>query len=101
MLRELPPVPVAGVDGVKLLRPADSFSAQANSENTELYAVFPFRYLFDYPLLQKRMDGNPGKLAFYYENLLYFQGQSEYIWDPSKPEETARIRVPRRGRGNT
>ena len=33
MLQELPPVPVGEVDGVKLLRPADSFSACANSEN--------------------------------------------------------------------
>jgi len=43
MLQELPPVPVGEVDGVKLLRPADSFSACANSENPELYAVFPYR----------------------------------------------------------
>jgi len=43
LLRELPPVPAADVGGVKLLRPADSFSACANSDNPELYAVFPFR----------------------------------------------------------
>ena len=43
ILRELPPVPVAEVSGVKLLRPADSFSAKSNVENTELYAVFPYR----------------------------------------------------------
>jgi alpha-L-fucosidase 2 len=43
MLQELPPVPVANVDGVPLLRPADTFSACANSENPELYAVFPYR----------------------------------------------------------
>jgi len=42
ILRELPPVPVADVAGTKLLRPADTFSACANSENPELYAVFPF-----------------------------------------------------------
>ena len=40
---ELPPVPVGEVNGVKLLRPAESFSACANSENPELYAVFPYR----------------------------------------------------------
>jgi alpha-L-fucosidase 2 len=43
ILRELPPVPVAEVAGVKLLRPAASASASANCENPELYAVFPFR----------------------------------------------------------
>ena len=43
MLNELPPVPVAEVNGVKLLRPAESFSRKSNSENPELYAVFPYR----------------------------------------------------------
>ena len=43
ILRELPPVPVADIEGVKLLRPADSFSAEANVENPQLYAVFPYR----------------------------------------------------------
>ena len=43
LLRELPAVPTAGVDGVKLLRPAESFSMRSNSENPELYAVFPYR----------------------------------------------------------
>jgi hypothetical protein len=43
MLGELPPVPVAEVNGVKLLRPAETFSRKSNSENTELYAVFPYR----------------------------------------------------------
>ncbi|MEI8042251.1 MAG: LamG-like jellyroll fold domain-containing protein, partial [Verrucomicrobiota bacterium] len=43
MLDELPPVPVANVGGVKLLRPAESFSRKKNSENPELYAVFPYR----------------------------------------------------------
>jgi len=42
LLKELPPVPVADVDGVKLLRPAATFAASSNSENPELYAVFPF-----------------------------------------------------------
>ncbi|MEI6673829.1 MAG: DUF5703 domain-containing protein [Verrucomicrobiota bacterium] len=42
LLKELPPVPVAEVAGVKLLRPAATFAASANSENPELYAVFPF-----------------------------------------------------------
>ncbi|MCX6998122.1 MAG: DUF5703 domain-containing protein [Kiritimatiellaeota bacterium] len=43
ILRELPPVPVADVGGTKLLRPADKYSGASNSENPELYAVFPFR----------------------------------------------------------
>ena len=43
MLDELPPLPVAQVDGVKRLRPAESCSARSNSENPELYAIFPYR----------------------------------------------------------
>ena len=42
LLGELPPMPVAD-DGVNLLRPAESFSDHSNSENPELYAVFPYR----------------------------------------------------------
>lgn len=43
ILRELPPIPTAEVAGMKLLRPAETFSKQANTENTELYAIFPYR----------------------------------------------------------
>jgi len=43
LLGELPPIPVAEVNGQKLLRPAESFSHKSNSENPELYAVFPYR----------------------------------------------------------
>ena len=43
MLNELPPLPVAEVDGVKLLRPSGSFKGGNYSENPELYAVFPYR----------------------------------------------------------
>jgi len=43
ILQEVPPVPAAEVDGVKILRPADSFCGAMNSENPSLYAVFPFR----------------------------------------------------------
>jgi hypothetical protein len=43
LLAELPPVPVGEVNGVSLLRPAESFSRKSNVENPELYAVFPFR----------------------------------------------------------
>lgn len=43
LLGELPPIPAAEVNGVKLLQPAESFSQKSNSENPELYAVFPYR----------------------------------------------------------
>jgi len=43
MLDELPPIPVAEVNGVKLLQPAQSFSGASNVENAVLYAVFPYR----------------------------------------------------------
>ncbi len=43
LLGELPPVPTGMVIGQKVLRPAESFSAKSNSENPELYAVFPYR----------------------------------------------------------
>jgi hypothetical protein len=43
ILQELPPIPVADVQGIKLLRPAETFSKYSNSENAELYAIFPYR----------------------------------------------------------
>jgi hypothetical protein len=43
ILQELPPVPVAEVKGVKLLRPSGKFTGGDYSENPELYAVFPYR----------------------------------------------------------
>ena len=42
MLKELPPLPMAEVKGVKLLRPSAQSGVEA-SENPELYAVFPYR----------------------------------------------------------
>ena len=42
ILGELPPLPMAEVDGVKLLSASDKGSVKA-SENPELYAVFPYR----------------------------------------------------------
>ena len=42
MLKEMPPLPVAEVKGVKLLRPSAQSGVEA-SENPELYAVFPYR----------------------------------------------------------
>jgi len=43
MLQDMPPLPVADVDGVKLLRPSGAFKGGNYSENPELYAVFPYR----------------------------------------------------------
>ena len=43
LLGELPPIPVREVNGRRLLQPAETFSSCANSENPELYAVFPYR----------------------------------------------------------
>jgi hypothetical protein len=43
ILKEMPPLPVADVKGVKLLRPSGSFTGGDYSENPELYAVFPYR----------------------------------------------------------
>ena len=42
ILRDMPPLPVAEVDGVKLLR-ASAQGAEGSSENPELYVVFPYR----------------------------------------------------------
>ena len=43
MLKEMPPLPVADVKGVKLLRASAQSGIEA-SENPELYAVFPYRH---------------------------------------------------------
>ena len=45
ILQELPPLPVAEVDAVNLLRPSATFVPGSGnfSENPELYAVFPYR----------------------------------------------------------
>jgi len=41
---EIPPLPMREADGVRVLSPAQEIlGPQANSENPELYAVFPFR----------------------------------------------------------
>ena len=39
----LPAIPVRSVDGKALLAPAENFKNRQNSENPELYAVFPYR----------------------------------------------------------
>lgn len=42
-LADLPPVPTATENGKTRLLPAETFSAQSNYENPELYGVFPYR----------------------------------------------------------
>jgi Domain of unknown function (DUF5703)/Concanavalin A-like lectin/glucanases superfamily len=42
-LSELPEVPIGEEAGKKWIKPADVYSDQRNSENPELYAVFPYR----------------------------------------------------------
>ena len=43
MLQELPAIPTRDVDGQTILAPAEKFADKRNSENPELYAVFPYR----------------------------------------------------------
>jgi len=43
LLGELPPIPTREVQGEEILAPAEAFSDHKNSENPELYAVFPYR----------------------------------------------------------
>jgi len=43
ILKEMPPLPVAEVKGVKLLRPSAQSGVEA-SESPELYSVFPYRH---------------------------------------------------------
>ena len=40
---KMPPLPLREVDGDQALAPAERFANKRNSENPELYAVFPFR----------------------------------------------------------
>jgi hypothetical protein len=43
MLGELPPIPVGQKDGKRVILPAEKFDRLKNSENPELYCVFPYR----------------------------------------------------------
>ena len=43
MLGDLPPVPFGEADGKRFLAAAERFASRHNSENPELYAVFPYR----------------------------------------------------------
>jgi len=43
-LGEIPELPTGATNGVQVLRPAEVFDGGHNSENPELYAVYPFRH---------------------------------------------------------
>ena len=43
MLNDLPALPMKTINGKKVLLPAQTVTESSNSENPELYAVFPFR----------------------------------------------------------
>jgi hypothetical protein len=43
IIGELPELPVRTVNGVEMLAPAHEYSGKQNSENPELYAIFPYR----------------------------------------------------------
>ncbi|MHC4741272.1 MAG: DUF5703 domain-containing protein [Planctomycetota bacterium] len=43
MLRDLPPIPMHEEGGKEFVTPAQEFDVHRNSENPELYAVFPYR----------------------------------------------------------
>ncbi len=54
---ELPPIPFGENNGKKWLKPAHVYSGKANSENPELYAVFPYRaYGLGKPDLEVAME---------------------------------------------
>lgn len=42
-MHDLPALPMKTTDGKTILLPADSITERSNSENPELYAIFPFR----------------------------------------------------------
>jgi hypothetical protein len=43
MLNELPPIPVGEKDGKRVVLPAERFDKKKNTENPELYCIFPYR----------------------------------------------------------
>lgn len=54
---ELPEVPIGEENGKKWIKPAHVYSDQRNSENPELYAVFPYRaYTVDKPGLDVAIE---------------------------------------------
>lgn len=42
ILKDLPPIPMGVKEGRNVILPAETFSLERNSENPELYAVFPY-----------------------------------------------------------
>src|SRR5205823_4748689 len=43
MLEELPPISTGEKDGKRVILPAEQFTKKKNTENPELYGVFPYR----------------------------------------------------------
>jgi hypothetical protein len=43
MLDELPPIPTGEKDGHNVILPAEQFDVKKNTENPELYCIFPYR----------------------------------------------------------
>ena len=43
MLHELPDIPTGEKDGMRVILPAQRFDKKKNTENPELYCIFPFR----------------------------------------------------------
>ncbi len=43
MLGELPPLPLGKIDGKTVVLPAERFGDKKNTENPELYCIFPYR----------------------------------------------------------
>lgn len=43
MLRELPPIPIGQKDGKRVILPAARFDRKRNTENPELYCIFPYK----------------------------------------------------------
>ena len=43
ILSELPPIPIGSKDGKRVILPAEKFDRKKNTENPELYCIFPYR----------------------------------------------------------
>ncbi len=43
IINDLPPIPIKEVNGKKVIAPAENCAERQNTENPELYAVFPYR----------------------------------------------------------
>ena len=63
MISELPDIPTGEKDGHRVILPAETFDVKKNTENPELYCIFPYRLLPDCkrPDLQLACGGTPLK----------------------------------------